>query len=160
MSTLHLTILKTFGDPLTLEMKETDLYRALTQVIGRQIDTDAGKIMLYGPSGELVNGYPFLPLNYYLQDNDTLQLLITDYIHPTYIPKPFIKDYPPPLYRLNNAYENQHPNDIPDLLKDDANTYFINKKTKRDQFYNQSPIGQQYLEKLRQSLDYWEITHI
>jgi hypothetical protein len=158
MPTIHLTILKWGVDSLSIKIPDTSTFRLLNEEISRQTGIEPGKIMLYQHNRELVNNYEFLPITYSVQDHDTLLLLIADHIHPKYIPLPYLNK-PPPLYRLNNVFEHQHPNDIPDHLKDDANTYFINKKNKRDQFYYQSPIGQQYLEELRQSLDYWNINH-
>ena len=167
---IPITVLQTHDEPIQLELNPDLLTIDLNQELSKRTGIDAGKIMLFNEHGVIVNKYPYTPLFKTLYrsvsdiHNNTLQLLITEHIHPTYIKKPQTIHYPPPLFRINKAFESNTDDNIPPPIHPkkhfEAMTYFANKQLIYQDYYMKFPKGIEYLEQIRQSLENWDLNHM
>jgi hypothetical protein len=166
---ISITVLQTHDEPIHLELNPDLLTRDMNQELSKRTGIDAGKIMLFNEQGVIVNKHPYTPLSKTLYrsvnaiHNNTLQLLITEHTHPTYIKKPQTIHYPPPLFRINKAFESITYDNIPAHIHPEqhfeALRYFANKRLIYDDYYSKFPKGIKYLEQIRQSLENWELNH-
>ena len=153
-NSINLTILRSDDPPLHIDVEEDSNIHMLNEKLSEITGIEVGKFILSNENGDVVNYYIDTPIHKIISNNNTLHMNMAIYPHPKTIMIPFCNK-PYPLWRYNEAYENKHPDEIPENLRDSAIEYFGRKENVLQDFYNQFTEGRAYLHQRTQSIQYW-----
>ena len=145
------------GRSFTLKVSGSITFFALDGEMTANTGLPHGHTMLF-KGDTLVNRYPWVTLsmlfpNRGVETELTLRWVYQERVNPSW----FLTNIPTPprRWRSNNLYEKQHPDFLPEHLREKGRAYFQSKSDHFRQDYEKTEQGREYLRQLQPSLEVW-----